>query len=43
MVIVLDEYDRVEDDDALSLIADTIKSLSDHAVETKLVIVGVLT
>lgn len=41
MVIVLDEYDRVEDDDALSLIADTIKSLSDHAVETKLVIVGV--
>ena len=41
MVIVLDEYDRVEDDSALSLMADTIKALSDHAVETKLVIVGV--
>lgn len=41
MVIVLDEYDRVDDDDSLSRMADTIKALSDHAVETKLVIVGV--
>lgn len=41
MVIVLDEYDRMEDDSALSLMADTIKALSDHGVETKLVIVGV--
>ncbi len=40
-VIVLDEFDRVEDDDSLSLMADTVKSLSDHLVETKLVIVGV--
>lgn len=40
-VIVLDEYDRVEDEDGLSLMADIIKALSDHAVQTKLVIVGV--
>lgn len=40
-IIVIDEFDRVEDDDALSLVADTIKSLSDHNVDTKLVIVGV--
>ncbi|MGW2093359.1 AAA family ATPase [Promicromonospora sukumoe] len=41
MVIVLDEYDRLENDDALSLMADTIKSLSDHLVPSKLVLVGV--
>ncbi|MGB9303997.1 MAG: AAA family ATPase, partial [Mycobacterium sp.] len=29
MVIVIDEYDRVDDDEALSLMADTIKALSD--------------
>lgn len=40
-VVVLDEFDRIEDDDALSLVADTIKSLSDHLVETKIVVVGV--
>ncbi len=40
-LIVLDEFDRVEDDEALSLMADTIKSLSDHLVRSKLVIVGV--
>lgn len=40
-IIVMDEFDRVEDDDALSLMADTIKSLSDHDSGTKLVIVGV--
>lgn len=40
-VIVVDEYDRLEDDSALSLMADTIKSLSDHGVATKLVLVGV--
>lgn len=40
-VVILDEYDRVEDDEGLSLMSDTIKALSDHAVEAKLVIVGV--
>jgi Cdc6-like AAA superfamily ATPase len=41
MVIVIDEYDRLDDDNALSLMADTIKALSDHTVATKLVLVGV--
>ena len=41
MVIVIDEYDRVDDDEALSLMADTVKALSDHAVGSKLVFVGV--
>ena len=41
MVIVIDEYDRLDDDSALSLMADTIKALSDHTVGTKLVLVGV--
>jgi len=40
-VIILDEFDRVEDDETLSLMADTIKAMSDHTVTTKLVIVGV--
>lgn len=40
-VLVLDEFDRVEDDECLSLLADTIKVLSDHAVSSRLVIVGV--
>lgn len=40
-VMVLDEYDRVDDDASLSKMADTIKTLSDHAVDSKLVIVGV--
>jgi Cdc6-like AAA superfamily ATPase len=39
--IVLDEFDRIEDDDTLSLMADTIKALSDHVAPSKLVIVGV--
>lgn len=42
-VIVLDEFDRVEHDETLSLMADTIKAMSDHAVQTKVVIVGVAT
>lgn len=40
-LIVLDEFDRLEDDDALTLLADTIKTLSDHAVPTTLMVVGV--
>ena len=40
-LIVLDELDRLEDDDALTALADTIKTLSDHAVSTTLVLVGV--
>jgi len=40
-LIILDEFDRLEDDESLSLMADTIKALSDHAAQTHLVIVGV--
>jgi energy-coupling factor transporter ATP-binding protein EcfA2 len=40
-VVILDEHDRVEDDDGLSLLADAIKALSDHGVASKLVVVGV--
>lgn len=40
-MIVLDELDRVQDDTALSLLADTVKALSDHAVEATLMFVGV--
>lgn len=40
-LVILDEFDRMEDDDSLSLMADTIKALSDHLVPTKMVIVGV--
>jgi len=40
-LIVLDEFDRIEDDETLSLMADTIKALSDHHAVSKLVIVGV--
>lgn len=41
MLIVIDEYDRFEDDHGITLMADTLKSLSDHHVESKLVLVGV--
>lgn len=40
-LIVIDELDRLADDEALTLNADTIKALSDHAVESTVVLVGV--
>ena len=40
-IIVIDEFDRVKDQETSSLLADTIKSLSDHAVDATLIIVGV--
>lgn len=40
-LIVIDELDRLEDDNALSLLADTVKTLSDHAASVTLVLVGV--
>lgn len=40
-LIVLDELDRVEDDEALSLLADTVKTLSDHGSRATLMFVGV--
>lgn len=40
-IIVFDEIDRIVDKRVTTLLADTIKSLSDHALDTKLIIVGV--
>jgi Cdc6-like AAA superfamily ATPase len=40
-VLFLDEFDRVTDHDARSLLADTIKGLSDQLIGATLVIVGV--
>lgn len=40
-LIVIDELDRLEDDEAMSLLADTIKTLSDNSVDATLVLVGV--
>ncbi len=40
-LLVIDELDRLEDDAALTGLADTVKTLSDHAVESTLVLVGV--
>lgn len=40
-IIVIDELDRIQDREATTLLADTIKSLSDHSVPTTLILVGV--
>jgi energy-coupling factor transporter ATP-binding protein EcfA2 len=40
-LIVIDELDRFEDDDGLTLMADTVKTLSDHAITATIVFVGV--
>jgi energy-coupling factor transporter ATP-binding protein EcfA2 len=42
-LIVIDELDRLENDEALTHLADTIKTLSDNAVPSTLVLVGVAT
>lgn len=41
IIVVLDELDRLEDDDALTALSDTIKTLSDHVVDSKIILVGV--
>ncbi len=40
-LIVLDEFDRITDDAVTSLMADTLKALSDYSVNVTVVIVGV--
>lgn len=40
-VLIFDEMDRVEDTTTKTLLADTIKTLSDHSVDTTLILVGV--
>lgn len=40
-LIVIDEFDRITDHETATLMADTVKTLSDHAVDTTLLLVGV--
>ncbi|HXA27476.1 MAG TPA: ATP-binding protein [Candidatus Angelobacter sp.] len=40
-LIVIDELDRLEDEAALTQLADTIKTLSDHSVLSTLMLIGV--
>jgi len=40
-IIIIDEFDKLKDGDASSLFADTIKALSDYAVNAALILVGV--
>lgn len=41
LLIIIDEIDRISDKTTTTLLADTIKSLSDHCVDVTLVLVGV--
>ena len=40
-IIILDEFDQVQDERTKSLITATIKSMSDHRVHSKIVLVGI--
>lgn len=40
-LVIIDEFDRVVDPNTTALMADTIKSLSDHSINTTLLLVGV--
>jgi Cdc6-like AAA superfamily ATPase len=40
-IIVFDEFDRIESQQATALMADTIKTLSDHAIASTVMLVGV--
>lgn len=40
-LIALDEFDRIDDDVALTLLADTVKAVSDSAIPVTLMLVGV--
>jgi Cdc6-like AAA superfamily ATPase len=40
-LVVIDELDRFDNQEGLSLLADTIKNLSDHAAHASLILVGV--
>jgi len=41
LLFIIDEVDRIKDKTTTTLLADTIKCLSDHAIDTTLVLVGV--
>jgi ABC-type cobalamin/Fe3+-siderophores transport system ATPase subunit len=40
-MIIIDELDRLKNAEATTLLADTVKTLSDHSVDTTLILVGV--
>lgn len=40
-LFIIDEVDRIRDPDTTTLLADTIKTLSDHATDATLILVGV--
>jgi Cdc6-like AAA superfamily ATPase len=40
-IVIIDEFDRVEDTEVERLMADTIKTLSDNSIDVTLIIVGV--
>jgi Cdc6-like AAA superfamily ATPase len=40
-IIVLDEVDRITDSQTTTLLADTIKNLSDHATPSTLILIGI--
>jgi Cdc6-like AAA superfamily ATPase len=40
-IVIIDEFDRITDTQTKTLMADTIKTLSDNSVKTTLVLVGV--
>jgi len=41
LLFIIDEIDRIKDKTTTTLLADTIKNLSDHAVDATLILVGV--
>lgn len=41
LILIIDEFDRVDNGTTSSLFADTIKTLSDHSIAATLVLVGV--
>jgi energy-coupling factor transporter ATP-binding protein EcfA2 len=40
-LIALDEFDRISNDDTLTMLADTVKALSDSAIDVTMMLVGV--
>ena len=41
LLLIIDEYDRLEDPAVSNLMADTIKALSDHSVNVTIILIGV--
>ena len=41
LILIIDEFDRIQDPDVDTLFADTIKTLSDFSLDTTLVLIGV--